>query len=859
MYTRALPASERAVERFSLHALGDEALERLSAERLLALSRREMQAIRDYYANDRVREERRACGVPEEALDCELEMLAQTWSEHCKHKIFQARIDYRENGRARQIDGLFDRYIKGTTEQVSAERPDVLSVFHDNAGVVRFDEDYVLCFKAETHNSPSALDPYGGAITGIVGVNRDILGTGKSAKPLFNTDVLCFGYPQMPPDELPGGFLHPRTILDGVHKGIVDGGNQSGIPTVAGAVLFDRSFAGKPLVFCGTGGLLPASINGEASWETEIRPGDRAVMVGGRIGKDGIHGATFSSLALDEASPTSAVQIGDPITQRKMTDFLMEARDRALFRAITDNGAGGLSSSFGEMAELAGGIRLDLERCPLKYPGLAPWEIFVSESQERMSLAVPPDCVAQLCALAEKHGTEATDIGVFTDSGRIDVRYDGEPVCYLDLDFVHHGLPRMELAARWDDLPPQPRTDAEAAAGRQQAEMLAGADLEGMLLAVLADPNVASKEYLVRQYDHEVQGHSVGKPFVGTGSGPSDGAVITPRYDSYRGVTVTHGICPRYSDLDTYHMAMCAVDEAMRAHVALGGDPDQASALDNFCWPDPVESADTPDGAYKLGQLVRACQGLQEACLAYRLPLISGKDSMKNDARMQGVKVSVRPTLLISLCGIVPDIRRSQSSEFKRAGDRIYMIGETRDELGGSVAEALAARDAGVELDAAGTDVRAARASVPRVEPETALERYRGLFRAISDGVVESVHDLADGGLGVAVAEAALGGGGLGAELDLDAIPRAGTMSHAAILFSETPSRFLVSVREDRADTFEAHFAGQEIAWIGATSEEPKIRLTAGAERVAHVGTEALAAAWGQLNALLSGEGGSHE
>jgi phosphoribosylformylglycinamidine synthase len=379
-----------------------------------------------------------------------------------------------------------------------------------------------------------------------------------------------------------------------------------------------------------------------------------------------------------------------------------------------------------------------------------------------------------------------------------------------------------------------------------------------MLLAVLADPNVASKEYLVRQYDHEVQGHTVGKPFVGSGSGPSDGAVITPRYDSYRGVTVTHGVCPRYSDLDTYHMAMCAVDEAMRAHVALGGDPDQASALDNFCWPDPVESADTPDGAYKLGQLVRACQGLQEACLAYRLPLISGKDSMKNDARMQGVKVSVRPTLLISLCGIVPDIRSSQSSEFKRAGDRIYILGETRDELGGSVAEALAARDAGVELDASDTEPGVVRGAVPRVEPEAALERYRGLFRAICEGAVDSVHDLADGGLGVAVAEAALGGG-LGAELDLDAIPRAGTLSQAAVLFSETPSRFLVSVPEDRADSFEAHFAGQEIAWIGATTEEHMIRLQAGREVVAEVGSEALAAAWGQLNALLSGEGGADE
>ena len=377
------------VARFAIGGMSDRQLTELSAQRLLALSLRELHAVRDYYRSPPVRERRRAAGLDAAATDVELEMIAQTWSEHCKHKIFNATIDYHEGGRSETIRSLFDRCIRATTHEVDPGDGFLRSVFHDNSGVIEFDAETLLCFKAETHNSPSALDPYGGAITGIVGVNRDIIGTGRGARPIFNTNVLCFAPPRM--EEVPSGLLPPRAVLEGVHRGIVDGGNQSGIPTVAGAVLFDPSFVGKPLVFCGTGGIMPASLLGAPAWEAEPRAGDLAVMVGGRIGRDGIHGATFSSLALDESSPLSAVQIGDPITQKKMSDFLLEARDRGLYRAITDNGAGGLSSSFGEMARACGGVRLELERAPLKYHGLEPWEILVSESQERMSLAVPPE------------------------------------------------------------------------------------------------------------------------------------------------------------------------------------------------------------------------------------------------------------------------------------------------------------------------------------------------------------------------------------------------------------------------------------------------------------------------------------
>ena len=759
-------AAPRAA-RFPVAAMSDRQLTALSEERLLALSLAEMLAIRDHYRAPATRQRRRRAGLGDAATDVELEMLAQTWSEHCKHKIFNAAIEYRDGCRVEVIDSLFDTCIRATTRAVDRGDGFLRSVFHDNSGVIEFDADTLLCFKVETHNSPSALDPYGGAITGIVGVNRDIIGTGRGARPIFNTNVLCFAPPDLA--DVPAGLLPPRQVLDGVHRGIVDGGNQSGIPTVAGAVLFDASFVGKPLVFCGTGGILPAQLDGAPSWEAEPCAGDRAVMVGGRIGRDGIHGATFSSLALDESSPRSAVQIGDPITQKKMADFLLEARDLGLYRAITDNGAGGLSSSFGEMAAACGGVRLELERAPLKYQGLEPWEILVSESQERMSLAVPPEHYHALAELAGRREVELADLGAFTADGTVELRYAGELVGLLDLRFLHHGLPRMELRAVWKP-PAAPVVDA----GRSPPPA------QDVLPRLLADPNIASKEALVRQYDHEVQALTVGKPFVGRQmDGPGDGAVLRPRADSLRAITVTHGICPWYSAHDAYHMAMCAVDEAVRAHVACGGDPDRMAALDNFCWPDPVAGPDNPDGEFLLAQLVRAARGLQEACLAYRLPLISGKDSMKNNAVVDGRRIAVLPTLLVSVLGIMADLRRSPSTDFKRPGDLICLVGDDRGELGATAyARLLAAGGAALPITEA-------RRHCPTVDAPAAMRRYRLLHQAIAAGWVSSAHDLADGGLAVALAECAIGGR-LGARIDLAHVPvagkpeSAGTPTHAA-------------------------------------------------------------------------------
>lgn len=819
-------------ETFDLSALSDAELQNLSAERLLALTLPEMKAIREYFSDPATVAARTAGGLPSGATDVELEMIAQTWSEHCKHKIFNARIEYREedaagnpSGGSETIHSLFKTYIRGLTESLAPSKPFLRSVFTDNAGVVQFRPGWALCVKAETHNSPSALDPYGGAITGIVGVNRDILGTGMGAKPIFNTDVLCFAPPDTPEDEIPEGLIHPRDVLEGVHKGIVDGGNQSGIPTVAGAFLFDESFLGKPLVFCGTGGIFPDTVNGKPAWEKTVSPGDLAVMIGGRIGKDGIHGATFSSLALDEGSPSSAVQIGDPIIQRRMTDFLLEARDKGLYAGITDNGAGGLSSSLGEMAETSGGVRIDLDACPLKYPGLSPWEILVSESQERMSLAVPPDRREAFLALAARRGVEATVVGEFTDSGTIEIRSGGAVSGLLSMDFLHRGLPTLELAATWS--PSRLRSDPLPERG----------DWTGALLAVLAEPNVASKEPWVREYDHEVQGRSIEKPFTGLGrDAPTDGAVLKPRYDDWAGIAVTHGICPRLSDFDAYTMAASAVDEAYRAHIALGGDPDRAAVLDNFSWPDPVRSASNPDGERKLAQLVRACRGLHDACAAYGLPLISGKDSMKNDAVVGGRRISVRPTLLVTLAGFIQDVRKAPSTDFPGVGLLVYLLGRTDGALGLSVF----ARTQGASFG-----------DPPTIRPGEALPLYRALAHGIAGHLVVSCHDLSDGGLAVAAAESCLGGR-VGADLLLDALPGmpppeaplTKTSQAARLLFSETPSRFLVSIRPEDRERFERSFSGLAHRLLGRTTADRRLRFTQGGTQVLSAGLDELEQAY---------------
>jgi phosphoribosylformylglycinamidine synthase II len=813
------------VEVLDLH-VNDEELLRLSEERTLALTLEEMRYFRSYFDREDVREARKAARISEDPTDVELECFAQTQSEHCKHKIFNAHIEYRENGRVEHVHSLFKTYISAATKKLSQKKGWLKSVFTDNAGVIRFDGRHNLSFKVETHNSPSALDPYGGAITGIVGCDRDPAGTGMGSRLVAHTDVLCFGDPAYS-GTLPPRMMHPKRIMEGVITGIEHGGNKCGIPTVNGGVIFDDSYSGKPLVFCGSVGIMPDRIGKAAGYEKAAKPGDVIVMVGGRIGKDGIHGATFSSEELKETSPAQAVQIGDPITQKKMLDMLIEARDARLYRGITDNGAGGLSSSVGEMARLSGGAFLDLEKAPLKYPGLDPWEILLSEAQERMTLAVPQNKLKQLLELAARRDVCAVPIGEFTDTGFFHVAHKKKTVCFLLLDFLHSQIP-LSLQAEWkkplirESLPGPVRGTESQGAGNG-----AGFGLGRVILELVSDVNSCSREPLIRRFDHEVQGTVAIKPLAGPDeAGPSDGGVIAPVYGSRRGFVLACGINPFYSRVDTYHMAAACVDEAIRNAVTTGADPDEIALLDNFCWPDPVyDEKKTPDGKYKLAQLVRAARGLHDTAVAYGAPFISGKDSMKNDYKIGQHKVSVLPTVLVSALGIVSDIAKCVTSDFKSGGDFVYLLGETGPHMG----ESLFFRKFGWSSR-----------KVPEVSAQKNISVYRAYFNALQRELVASGHDLSEGGLAVCVAECCIAGE-TGVEIDLGRLEESASLTDEELLFSESCGRILVSVRPECAHSFEGIFKGLSFQRVGRTTDEKTLSIHGrGGELLCSVGVQEL-------------------
>ncbi len=769
--------TDPTVDIVPIRELDVEQLQELSARKLLSLPRDDMAAIGDHYE-----------ALGRDPTDVELETIAQTWSEHCAHRTFKATIRHREPGaEVHEIHGLLKTYIVAATEKVN--RPWVLSAFRDNAGVMAFDRKHEISFKVETHNHPSALEPFGGANTGVGGVVRDVLGV--SADPIANTDVLCFGPLDTSATALPPGTLAPEEVYAGVVAGIADYGNKMGIPTVNGATLFDPGYVANPLVFCGTVGLAPRNRR-----PTEPRVGDLVVVAGGRAGRDGIHGATFSSdvLGTSHAELGSVVQIGDPIVEKRLADALPKARDLGLYSAITDCGAGGLSSAVGEMASELG-AEVELARVPLKYDGLRPWEIWLSEAQERMVLAVPPERWPALQEVFAGEGVEATAIGHFTGDGQLRVHYAGEIVANLDCGFLHGGMPLRRLESVW-----APPSQSETS-GAIPPDI----DLNCLLERALADANVASKEAIVRQYDHEVQGRTVGKPFVGSlDIGPADAAVLRPVADSWRGVAVGCGINPWYGEIDPYAMALLAIDEALRNVVAVGADPARTAMLDNFCWGNP----NLPD---RLGGLVRAAQGCHDAAVAFRVPFISGKDSLFNEYRLaDGTTHPIPGTLLISAVGIVPDIRGTVSMHFKRPGNRIYLIGLTGDDLGGSLALRLEGQ-------------RGNRA--PVVHLASARRTLGAVHRAIRKGLVQACHDLSEGGLAVAASEMAIAGA-LGLELRLDEIPISEPgLPDATRLFAESPTRFLIEVAEVDAEDFEAILRRVPHAWIGRVREEPRLLI----------------------------------
>jgi len=769
--------------------VSDKKLLDISRHRVLSLSLDEMKRIKEHYLDPDTVSMRKRMGMPSLPTDVELEVLAQTWSEHCKHKIFNAKITYKSGAKKKAINSIFKTYVRAATEKLARKKKWLVSVFTDNAGIFEFVQGWNVAMKVETHNTPSALDPYGGALTGILGVNRDVLGCGLGAKPIFNTDVFCFAAPDYA-GEIPPRLFHPRRVLQGVRAGVAAGGNASGIPTVNGSLCFDDRYLGKPLVYCGTGGLMPSEIHGRKTHEKRAMPGDRIFMAGGRIGKDGIHGATFSSVELHEGSPVSAVQLGDPYTQKKLSDFLLEARDAGLFSAVTDNGAGGLSSSVCEMAESSGGCVLHLDRAPLKYVGLDPWEILVSESQERMTFSVPPSKAGDFVQLARLRNVEVSDLGEFNPSGFVHVKYGAKTVAYLEMEFLHRGLPQLALEAELK----VPKLSEPAP--------ITASGISSDLLLLLSRPNICSKEYIIRQYDHEVQGSSVVKPLCGKAAeGPSDAGVIAPLLGRKEGLVISNGLCPRYVDLDAYQMAANAVDEAVRNYVATGGSLARLSALDNFCWCDPVYSSENPEGKHRLAQLVEACKGLYDACIAYEVPLISGKDSMKNDYKHGKWRISIPPTLLVSAIGRIDDIALAVTTDFKSEGDAIYLLGQTKDELGGSEYYAMKGM---------------LGANVPKVDFKKNLALYRRLEASIKKGLLCSCHDCSEGGLAVSLAECCIGGK-LGAEISLEA--SIGKMIPAHFLFSESSGRFVVSVKKRNEKAFVRAMRGLPCFRLGAVSQ----------------------------------------
>lgn len=804
--------------------VSDEELLEISEKGILALSLEEMKAIQAHYRDPEIRAQREAKGLrPDAPTDVELECLAQTWSEHCKHKIFAAKIEHKdtETGEVSEIDSLFKTYIMKPTEKMQDEVDWLLSIFHDNSGVIAWNDEWSLCMKVETHNSPSALDPYGGAMTGIVGVNRDILGTGLGARPIANTDIFCFG----PPDwqgQLPENLFHPSRVLEGVHAGIRVGGNESGIPTVNGAIVFDDRYIGKPLVYAGTIGLMPRNLpDGRQTHIKNPAEGDLVYMVGGRVGADGIHGATFSSLELTEESPSSAVQIGDPITQKKMLDMILEARDAGLITCITDNGAGGLSSSIGEMAEYTDGCEIDLAAVPLKQTGLSAWEILVSESQERMTVAVRPSDQSAFEKLAKLHEVEATIVAKFTSNGQFHVKYGDLTVASLPLEFLHDGVPQLQLQSEW--VPPK------------NTPFIVPEEIEygKVLTDLLKRPNIASKETLVRQYDHEVIAQTAVKPFVGINcDGPGDAGVIAPIHGDPQGFVVSCGLSPRYSDIDAGAMAAAAVDEAVRNAVCSGVDTNKMAGCDNYCWPDPIESEKTPDGKFKLAQLVRANRELERACVGYQVPCISGKDSMKNDYGKGKDKISIPPTLLFSLIGNHPDVRTSITSDFIESGHHLFILGETKDELGANEV-AYMLTEQGLANGIGG--------EVPRLHDiEANLSRYKALSEAIQQGLVSSAHDCSEGGISVALAEMCIGGR-QGASIDISKI---GEATRIAKLYGESLSRIIVAISPENLDKFKEKIQNHHHIEFGKTNDSSKLIIEDGEEELVKLDIEIATSVW---------------
>jgi phosphoribosylformylglycinamidine synthase len=776
-------AHDMSVPEIQLLGLSDNELEQLSRDSHLFLDVEEMKGIQSHYKQ-----------LGREPREIELETLAQTWSEHCVHKTLKATIRYtgpdatnRPNHEEHEDGSVtIHNLLKSTVAAATFELMDAgvdwcLSVFVDNAGIVKFDDDHAVCFKVETHNHPSALEPYGGAATGIGGCIRDIMGTGLAARPIAATDTFCVAHFDNKPPE---GCIPSKRILSEVVRGVRDYGNRMGIPTLNGGVWFDNNYAGNPLVYCGCVGVMPIDcIEGDA------RHGDRIIVIGGQTGRDGIHGATFSSAELTDTHAdefSHAVQIGNPITEKKALDAILEARDHqsgCLFSAITDCGAGGFSSAVGEMGEKIGAT-VNLEQAPLKYIGLTPSEIWISEAQERMVLSVPPENVNTIREICERHDAEICDIGEFgTHEKELLLKYDKELVGQLDMQFLHEGYHGATRTASW-------KKPESKVAGNNSI------DIQTMLPRLLAHPNIASKQSIVEQYDHEVQGRSVIRPFVGpSGSAPSDAAVITPVRGSSKGLVIGSGLATGLAE-DPYLIATAAIDECVRNIVCVGGNPSTIAILDNYCWPSVKDEE-------SLGRLVRCSHGCYDAAKAFGTPFISGKDSLNNQFTTEaGETIYIPPTMLISGFGMVEDIATCKTMDAKTAGNVLLLVGETTSHMGGSHVLMI---DPEAHCDTA----------LPTVSLTDGPRNAKSVFEAMQGGLVVSAHDCSEGGVLLAAVEMAFGGG-LGLTLELE---------NESLCFAETPSRYLLEVSPNSVEPLQVHFEGIPLEVIGTFNTSNEVTL----------------------------------
>ena len=779
--------SSGTVETISIQNLKDDELLGISKDRRAALDLPEMQAIRDYCQKEN-----------RDLTDVEFETIAQTWSEHCVHKTFKAKVTL-DDGQI--IDSLIKTYLKSATDKINA--PWVISAFVDNAGIIDFDDEFEISFKAETHNHPSAIEPFGGANTGVGGVIRDVLGV--SAKPIANTDILCFGNQNVSFEQLPEGVLHPKRIMSGVVAGVQDYGNKIGIPTVNGAILFDEGYTANPLVFCGCVGIAP---KGRHKKNPQI--GDRVIVLGGRTGRDGLRGATFSSMTMDAQTGEVAgasVQIGDPITEKGLIDIITRARDLGLYNDITDCGAGGLSSAVGEMASKIG-CDVELKSVRLKYPGLAPWEIWLSEAQERMVLAVAPEKLSALQELCDMFDTELTDIGHFTGKGRLVVRYDGSVVVDMDNDFLHEGIPQRELKA----------VATESNLKSSNKALTIKVDAKDALLKLLAHPNIASKSSVIRIYDHEVQGGTVVKPLAGVeADAPSDATVIKPiGTNGKKGIVLSNGINPEYGKRDAYRMALAVIDEAIRNAVAVGADPERIAILDNFCWGDPKR----PE---TLGTLMEAVRGCHDGALIFGTPFISGKDSLNNEyLGADRQRHAIPPTLLISALGTIDDVSKAVTMDLKEAGNEIYLVGKFEPMFGGS--------HFGLVMG----NVEEALPKVNEITPQV----YNALHKAMGKGLIRSAHDISEGGLAVAAAEMCIGGR-LGMKIEMDLQEEV-----IRILFGETTGSLVAEISPAKKDEFLSLFVELPVQKIGNVTEDQSLKAANNGVVVLDASVEQIVEAW---------------